>query len=337
MQKRSKAARKPSIAITGTSGFLGRSLLELLWKEEKHRVVSLDRQPLPRKFSKIAHYNVDLTAADIHKNLLSILKKERCRTLVHAALFSKPPHNLEESHELQSVGTMHLLHAAAKANLHKLILISTTDVYGAFPENPNFLTEEHLPRAHRLSPFLKDKIDAEIQFQNFAKKYPHRVVTILRPATILGPRINNFKTHFLQNPLVPMVLGYDPLFQFVHETDVFRNLQKVLSEDHAGVFNIVGEGVLPLSRAIAIIGKIPLPLPEFLLLPAAATGWYLNVAPTPPDHINFLKYHCIADGEKAKRKLHLKPVYTSQEALLSFGVRGLRMSLRAQRSNDNRL
>src|SRR3989338_1120633 len=340
MAKRHRAEIKiKSVVITGTCGFLGGSILRALLKNAGHpRIISLDLQPPSKKSSGFRHYNVDLTESHAHEVLLEIFKKEGCQALIHSAFFTLPPHNLEESHELHSIGTMHLLYAAAKASIRKLILSSTTDVYGAFPDNPNFLTEDHPARGYKLSPFLKDRIDAERQFLDFSRKHPRcekpqTVVTILRAATILGPHVSNFKTHFLQNPVVPMVLGYDPLFQFVHESDLVRAFLQVIFEDHPGVYNIVGNGVLPLSRAISIAGKVPLPIPETLLTSLSTTGWYLNVAPTPPDHINFLKYLCIADGQHAWENLNWRPVYTSQEALLSFTGKTLWMSLRAKRSN----
>lgn len=320
MSKPAKADLKRVIAITGTSGFVGESLLATLRQRFKNfRLIAIDKQPPKIKLTgKNKFYQVDLTAPHTDQTLIDIFNKENCDTLIHAAVLTQPPRDLDASHELQSVGTMYLVNAAAATDVRKLILVSTTDVYGAFPDNPNFLTEDHPTRGKKLSPFLKDKIDVEEQFIGFAKKYPDRVTTLLRLATIVGPTVHNFKTNFFQNAIIPSVLGFDPLIQFVHESDVIRAFVKVIQENHPGIFNIVGEGVLPLSRATHLAGKITLPIPSPILYPAAELLWVMDVGPAPSGHVNFLKYLCVADGTKAQKQIGFQPVYSSQEALMSF-------------------
>src|SRR5262249_22321199 len=123
---------------------------------------------------------------------------------------------------------------------------------------------------------------------------------------------------YLSRPVVLTILGYDPLFQFVHESDVIRAFMLAIENDCAGVFNIVGEGVLPLSRVIRIAGKIQLPIPEILMKNLVQFLWYSDMSPAPASHLNFLKYLCIADGEKAKKIMGFTPQYSTREALLSF-------------------
>lgn len=327
--KPSKAAPRSArtghnIAITGTASFLGSTLLQTLEAGRHGKdFLALDVQPPPIRLQRTRWQKIDLTETGIDQKLTDLFRARRVRTIVHAALLNKPIRDLERSHELQSVGTMHLLTAAAAAGVHKLILASTTDVYGAFPDNPNFLNESHPPRGGEMSAFLKDKVEVEEQFLKFQKEHPRAVVTILRPATILGPTVNNFKTSFLQNPVIPTVMGFDPLIQFVHEKDVLRAFLKVIEEDHPGIFNIAARGVLPLSRAIRRAGKVSLPLPSFLLYPGAELLWNLNIGAVPGSHLHFLKYLCVADGNKAWKELKFKPVYTSEEALMSFMGREL--------------
>lgn len=324
-----------SLVITGTAGFLGSTLLKALEDDSRYRhILALDKQRPPFKLKKAKWIPVDLTETGADQKLADLFDKHHVQTVVHAALLTQPLRDIETAHEIQSVGTLQLLTASAAAKVHKLILASTTDVYGAFPDNPNFLTEDHQPKGSTLSPFLKDKVEVEEQFLNFAKKHPNKVMTILRPATILGPTVNNFKTHFFQNALVPIVMGFDPLIQFVHETDVLRAFFKVLEGDHPGIYNIVTKGVLPLSRAIRSMGKLPIPIPTFLLYPAAEMLWYMNIGMVPASHINFLKYLCVADGTKAWHKLKFKPIYTSQEALLSFIGKDLKKEEIAKRLEE---
>jgi UDP-glucose 4-epimerase len=222
------------------------------------------------------------------------------------------------AHEIQSIGTMYLLNACAGQKIKKFIMASTTDVYGALPSNPNYLSEGHETRGGIKSKFIRDKIDAENQALKYAKIHPETIVTILRPCTILGPKIRDYKTTFLSRTAVFTVMGFDPLMQFVHEEDVIGAFNKVLTENYPGIYNIVGEGILPLSKVMQLSGKLGIPVPSPMLYPMAQLMWYTDIFPAPASHLDFLKYLCVADGRKAKKKMGFVPRYTSKDALLSF-------------------
>ncbi len=326
---RKKNSEGPVIALTGTAGFVGSCLLRELEKDPRYRkIVAIDFRKPPFETKKTKFYRLNLTETLADATLLEIFQKEGVETVVHAAFPVSPPHDLAWAHELVSVGTMYVLDAcAADKKIRKLIVASTTEVYGAHATNPNFLSEEHPMRGGFKSRFLRDKIEAESQVQKFAKKHPERIVTILRPSTILGPTVRNYKTNFLQRPVVLTVMGYDPLLQCVHEDDAIRAFRLAIEKDYPGIFNIVGDGVIPLSKALKLAGKISVPVPAPILYPLVQTLWYLNIVPAPASRLDFLKYLSVADGEKAKRIMSFIPRYSTKEALLSFiGAERLRQA-----------
>jgi UDP-glucose 4-epimerase len=307
------------IAIIGTSGFKGRNILQELENNPRIKnLIAIDRRKPPIETRKAKFYKLDLTETLADVRLAEIFKKENVHTVIHTAFPITPPRNQTLSHEIVSVGSMYVCNACAGAGVKKLILASTTDIYGAFPDNPNFLTEEHSIRGGIKNRFLGDKIDAERSTLKLAKKHPEMTVTILRPCHIIGPTIQSYKIKYLSRPIVLTILGYDPLFQFVHESDVIRAFMLAIENDYPGTFNIVGEGVLPLSRVIRIAGKIHIPIPEILMKNLVQFLWYADMSPAPASYLNFLKYLCIADGEKAKKVMEFNPKYSTREALLSF-------------------
>jgi UDP-glucose 4-epimerase len=77
-------------------------------------------------------------------------------------------------------------------------------------------------------------------------------------------------TRYFAMPVVPTVFGRDPRLQFVHVDDALEVLHRSIVEDHAGTFNVAGQGVLTLSQAIRRSGRIPLPVVEPGLSAAAA-------------------------------------------------------------------
>jgi UDP-glucose 4-epimerase len=62
-----------------------------------------------------------------------------------------------------------------------------------------------------------------------------------------------------------MVLGFDPLFQFMHEEDAAEAIALALSKRLRGVYNVAGPQPLPLSVIAHEAGRRVLPLPETLL------------------------------------------------------------------------
>ncbi len=258
-----------------------------------------------------------------------MLVGERVDTLVHLAFLSSPTRARAWAHELESVGTMHLLNAARRAGVEKLVLWSQTILYGAHPTNPNFLTEKHPLRADLDEPFFADKIAAEREVAAFAAKTRGAVVTVLRTAPILGPTVKNYATRWLGQRRVMTLLGFDPLWQFVHEVDAIAAFKLAIDRDAPGVFNIVGEGVLPLSTVIKLAARSEAPV--FHPFAAGLTGalWATGLAPAPPSFLPYLRYLCVADGERAARVLGFRAAYTTREALLDFAS--------AQRLRDARL
>src|SRR5262249_13949081 len=168
---------------------------------------------------KTRMYEVDLTAPSSKERVAEILAADKVDTLVHLAFLSSPTAAVAWAHELESVGTMHLLNAARQVSLRKLVLWSQTILYGAHPTNPNFLTERHLLRADPEEPFFADKMAAEREVNAFGAKSKGSIVTVLRTAPIVGPTVRNYVTRYLAGRIALTLLGFDPLSQFVHEVD----------------------------------------------------------------------------------------------------------------------
>ena len=58
-------------------------------------------------------------------------------------------------------------------------------------------------------------------------------------------------------PVVPMVLGFDPRIQFVHEDDVVHALEHAAINDAPGVYNVAADGVLALTETVGCSASGP--------------------------------------------------------------------------------
>ena len=311
--------RPLSVAVTGACSFLGKNLIGLLEEDERvARIVSLDVERPTSAGQKTRVYDVDLTQPSAEERVSEILSAERVDTVVHLAFLASPTHATAWAHELESVGTMHVLNACRRSEEQKLVMWSQTVLYGAHPTNPNFLSERHPLRARREDPFFADKIEAESEAMRFGRPGKGRVVTVLRTAPILGPTVKNYVTRYLSRRVVPTILGFDPLMQFVHEADAVAAFKLAVDHDLPGVFNIVADGVLPLSTVVKLAGRAALPLPRPLATPLVNALWLSHLSETPPALLDYLQYLCVADGTHAEHAMGFTPVYTTREAVIDF-------------------
>ena len=144
---------------------------------------------------------------------------------------------------------------------------------------------------------------AEKQAARFAREHPQIQVATLRFAPILGPTINNLHTRFFSRVTAPVMAGHDPLMQFVHEQDAAWALKRAVDSDAVGPFNIVGKGVLPYTTVLALMGRVPVPLPFLLARSIAKALWATQIVSTAPSLLDYLLYVCVADGSRATRDL----------------------------------
>jgi UDP-glucose 4-epimerase len=99
------------------------------------------------------------------------------------------------------------------------------------------------------------------------------------------------------------MMGHDPLMQFVHEQDAAWALRQAVNSHATGPFNIVGKGVLPYTTVLAMLGRVPMPLPYLVARQMSKALWATQLVGSPPSFLDFLLYLCVADGARAKREL----------------------------------
>jgi len=307
------------VAITGAHGFIGSHIVKRLETDRRYtKILAIDIRKPSFPLDKTSFYKIDLTLPAADSDLAAVLRDERVDTLVHAAFLSKPTHNATFAHELEDIGTMHVLNAAAECRLPRFVMLSTTLTYGPSPLNPNFLTEQHELKGHSGSRFVSDKVAAEKQVRRFRQEHPQTLATVLRLAPTVGPKIDNWVTHFLRRPVAPTLMGYDPLMQCLHESDAIDAFKLAIDGEFPGEFNIVGEGVLPYSTVLAMLGKVPLPLPTFVAKPLSRFLWATQIFDSPPSFLDFLRYMCVADGSKAQEVMGFQPRYDVKRTLADF-------------------
>ncbi len=321
MPRQPRSARPITVAVTGAAGSLGQRVLpRLLASPGIARVLSLDLSAPALSDPKLDALELDLTHPAASQALAAALAERKVQVVLHLAFFSSSLRDPAYAHELEAIGTSHLLAGCAAGGVKSVVMSSTTMVYGASQANPNFLAEDRPLPQRAQSRYVADKIEAERQVQHFRRSHAGLRSTVLRLAPVVGPNTENIFTRFLRRPLAPMVLGYDPLIQCLHEDDAAEAMLCAVLARQSGDFNVAGRGVLPLSQVIALAGsrpvKIPLPFGSAALKALGALG----VAAVPPSMLDYLRFLWVADGSAAWRALGFKPRYSSREAVLAFAM-----------------
>lgn len=307
-----------TVAITGLGTFLGQRVAErLAARVPRIRVLGIDLRRPQRLERKIAFERVDLTDPRCHAQLADLLVRERVEVLLHAAFRRDPSPDVELDHELETVGSLHLLHACAAAKLPRFVLASTTMLYGPRPDNPLYLGESHPLHGHPDAHCVRNRIEVENLVARFAAAHPDTRVTVLRSAWIMGPTyVDRVVRHFAR-AVVPTVLGYDPLLDFVHEEDCLDAFEQAVVDDHPGVYNVVARDPLPLSTLLRAAGATAAPLPPGVLYRVRDLASRARSGDPPAAFYDYLRWPWVADGERGWKAFG-EPAYTTREAWISF-------------------
>ena len=309
----------PRIALTGTASFLGGHLLRrLVATRGADAVVAVDIAAPPTTLHGVRYRMVDLTLPGADRRLVEVFREEAVETVVHAAFFTNPRRDASYSHELESIGTLHLAAAAAAAGLKHLVLRSFTAVYGARGQNPSFLTEERRPDAASQLGWVRDKAEAEEHVASFSRRYPGLGVTVLRFATLLGPGVHTFYTRLLSRRLIPVLLGYDPLLQLLHPDDAIDASVLALQRGPSGTVNVVPRASITLLTALHLAERVTLAVPHPAAQPLAELWWAAGVGEAPGGFVQYARFPFVADGQKAREALGFEARRSSREALESF-------------------
>jgi len=312
-----------AIALTGANTSLGRRLVaELAEAQYVARVVVLDTVHPGVSGAKVSFYALDLTQPAIDARLSEILEAEEIDIFVHLSALEGPSHATAWAHELERSGTMQVLHACHKQDISKLVCVSSSLVYGPHRSNPNFIGEDQPLQGLYGAEFVADQLDVEAQIEKWRAVHPDSQVTVLRMAPIVGPNTHNYVRRYLSRTLVPVVLGYDPLVQLLHEEDALGALSLAIHNQVSGVFNIASAGVLRLSTAIRLTGGVPLPVPYATLRGMASLLWTFQLCEAPGAFVALLRHLCVTDAERAQRELGFRPCFDAREAVLSLRSAG---------------
>jgi UDP-glucose 4-epimerase len=234
--------------------------------------------------------------------------------LVHLGLMHDPRASAAELYSWNVGGTSRLLEFCQTYRVPKLVVLSSANVYGPRPDNPQFLTEDAPLLAAQRFPQMRDLVEIDHLASTFLWKAREVETVILRPVHILGT-VHNAPSNYLRLDPVPTLFGFDPMVQVVHERDVARAVVAALAPGARGIYNIVGPGQVPLSAILTELGRRTVPIPHPLAKPLWAMAFRLGASSYPVAEFDFIRYVCMVDGSRAKADLGYAPRATLRETI----------------------
>ncbi|CAG0937330.1 UDP-glucose 4-epimerase [Thermoflexales bacterium] len=298
------------VLVDGVAGYWGGRVAERLLTEPDLHIIGLDTAP-PQQSS-----GIDFIQADIRNPLLvELLKEEKVHTYVHLA-FRENERPTETAFEFNVMGTLKVLSACAQADVQRVILKSSTLIYGAAPGNSAFLREDHPLNAKRNFGTLRDLIEIENFCVGFRSQAPEVRLTLLRFANIIGPTVDSPLTRFLRDDTAPLLLGYDPVIQIIHEEDAVKALAHAAIYDVPGVYNVAAPGAMPLLKLTGLAGKLPVPV----FHPLAYLGEALLGSRFTAFDFDYFRYPCVGDLQRMREDLEFTPTHLAEDAVREFAA-----------------
>ncbi|AYY14813.1 NAD-dependent epimerase/dehydratase family protein [Actinobacteria bacterium YIM 96077] len=316
-----------TVMVVGVARYLGARIASSLSRDPKvERVVGVDVVPPARDvgppgedLSAVEFVEADITTSAIHE----VITQVGPDVVVHMNILAtrSDAGGRAPQKEINVIGTMQLLAACQRSEtVRKLVVKSSTAVYGAGPGSPALFSEDMAQGAMTRRGYEKDASEVEAYIRGFSRRRPDVAVTILRLANVLGPIIRTSLSDYFTLPAVPVVFGRDPRFQLVHEDDAVDAIHLATGEDRPGIFNVAGDEFLGLSQALLRAGRMPVALPSLGSPFVRGIMRRAGVADLDAVQVRFLTYGRGVDTTRMRDELRFTPRFSTVETFDSFAA-----------------
>jgi UDP-glucose 4-epimerase len=298
------------VIIPGISGLLARIVARRLLAEG-HEVIGIDARPWPDAPKGLTVHTLDIRKRAAEE----IFRKVKPDWVIHMATVTHLRDKSEDRYRINLGGTRAVFDYCHAHGVGRVVFVGRHTYYGAASDAPLYHTEAEPPIAGTTFPELADLVAADLYAGSALWRYPELTTSVLRVCYTLGPSRHGTLAAFLAGPRVPMVLGFDPLFQFMHEDDAARAICLTVEKGLRGVYNVAGPPPIPLSMVVRATGRTPVPVPEFLLSSALGRFGLPRLSSGARTHV---KYPIVIDASLFKKETGFHPDYDEHQTLAAF-------------------
>jgi UDP-glucose 4-epimerase len=275
----------------------------------QRKVIGIDRRAFVDPPGDVEHHQLDIRSSRARE-----IFRHGVSAVVHLGVMHDPHESSVEHHDFNVVGLQKVLEYVDTYKIPKLVLLSSANVYGPRPDNPQLIRED--APLLGAGPFsdIRDLVELDMLVSAFFWRHPSTETVILRPAHILGT-VKNAPSNYLRLDVVPTLLGFDPMMQVVHQRDVIQAIERALGPGVRGTYNISGPEPLALSKAIQVLGRRVLAVPHSLAKAAVKNLFRFKLTKFPAPELDFIRYVCMVDDSKARSELGYAPAHGLEATL----------------------
>ncbi|HEY2007102.1 MAG TPA: NAD-dependent epimerase/dehydratase family protein [Solirubrobacteraceae bacterium] len=333
---------KLTVAVTGPTGDIGRSLLRALDRHpEVGRISAMARSPFdPAEagLSKTEYRQADVLDADAVAEVIA-----GADIVVHLAFVIIG--DLKQTTSVNLQGSRNVFSAAIESGAKRLIYASSVAAYGFHDDNPDLLTEDVPARGTQRHYYSAQKAELEGALWDLLDAGGPDAY-VFRPCIVAGPdalalletipyiqlseRMPSAVLRALEfmPALKPVIPDPGVPFQLVHHDDVATAMEAaVLGRGEPGVYNLAGDGTMTMSDLARALGWYSVPVPDLALGAAAELVARLPFMPAEAQWIESLRHPVLMDTTRAREQLGWRPEHDAAETLEAMVTAGRSASL----------
>ena len=332
--KSGAAARVPlTVAVTGPTGDIGRSLLQALERSpEVGQVSAMARRPFDPAaagLGKTRYRRADVLDAGTVREVI-----DGADVVVHLAFAIMG--SGDETSRVNLEGSRNVFRAAIDAGASRLVYASSVAAYGFAADNPPLLTEDLEPRGTQRHYYSAQKAELELALRDMLTG-SDTAAYVFRPCIVSGPDALTLVQSIpyvqlsdkmpsavlraleLMPALKPVIPNPGVPFQLVHHDDVASALRAaVLGRGVPGVYNLAGDGTLTMADLADALGWYSVPVPDLAVGAAAELVARLPFVPDEAQWIESVRRPVIMDTSRARDGLGWRPRHDARETLAAM-------------------